>query len=157
MHQLHKRFIDEQIIVLLRGYCQGLLGRSEVQQVLGISKSRFFALLGEYRRDPEAFSVSYKRHTPARLSHAVEAEIEQALLPEKEIIDDPDLPISGYNYSALRDRLEKKGIHVSLNTIINRAKRLGGYKPRRKRKVREREVLTGSIGALVQHDASTHR
>jgi len=86
----------------------------------------------------------------------VEREIEEALLREKEIVEDPDLPISGYNYSALRDRLAKQGIHVSVTTIIKRAEHLGCYRPRRKRKVHDREVLTASIGALIQHDASTH-
>jgi hypothetical protein len=157
MGQLHKRFTDEQVKVLLQGYCQGPLSRAEVQEMLSIGKTRFFALLKQYRQDPQIFSVAYKRATSARLSAAVEAEIELALLQEKEIVDHPDLPISGYNYSALRDRLAKKDIHVCLNTIINRAKRLGCYKPRRKRKVHDREVLTASIGALVQHDASTHR
>ena len=156
MNQLHRRFTDEQVKVLLQGYCQGLLPRVELQGMLGIGKTRFFALLKEYRQDPEAISVRYERATPSRLSPAVQAEIEHALLQEKEIVEDPDLPISGYNYSAVRDRLAKNGILVSLNTIIDRAKCLGCYKPRKKRKAHDREVLTASIGALVQHDASTH-
>jgi hypothetical protein len=124
--------------------------------MLGVSKSRFFVLLKQYRQDPAAFSVAYSRVTPAKLSAAVEAEIERALLEEKQIVEDPDLPISGYNYSALRDRLANKGIHVSVTTLIQRAKRLGCYRPRKKRRVHDREVLTASIGALIQHDASTH-
>jgi len=156
MDQLHKRFTDQQIKVLFQGYCQGVLRRAEVQEMLSIGKTRFFALLKQYRQDPETFSVSYERATPARLSAAEEAEIERALLREKEIVEDKRLPISCYNYSALRDRLAKKGIEVSVTTIINRAKRLGCYKPRKKRKAHDREVLTASIGALVQHDASTH-
>jgi transposase len=156
MEQLHKRFSDDQIRVMLQGYCQGLLSRTDIQEMLGVSKSRFFVLLKQYRQDPAAFSVAYSRVTPAKLSAAVEAEIERALLEEKQIVEDPDLPISGYNYSALRDRLARKGIHVSVTTLIQRAKRLGCYRPRRKRKVHDREVLTASIGALIQHDASTH-
>ena len=156
MGQLHRRFSDEQIAILLQGYCQGLLPRCEVQEMLGISRSRLFALLRDYRQQPEAFSVSYHRHSPPRLSPTVEAEIEQALLQERQMLEDPDLPISGYNYSALRDRLRKKGIRVSVTTIIQRATRLGCYTPRRTRKAHDREVLTASIGALVQHDASTH-
>lgn len=124
--------------------------------MLSIGKTRFFALLKQYRQDPETFSLSYERATPARLSAAEEAEIERALLREKEIVEDKRLPISCYNYSALRDRLAKRGIEVSVTTIINRAKPLGCYKPRKKRKAHDREVLTASIGALVQHDASTH-
>lgn len=156
MDQLHKRFTDQQIKVLFQGYCQGVLRRAEVQEMLSIGKTRFFALLKQYRQDPETFSVSYERATPARLSAAEEAEIERALLREKEIVEDKRLPISCYNYSALRDRLAKKGIEVSVTTIINRAKRLGCYKPRKKTKAHDREVLTAYIGALVQHDASTH-
>jgi len=78
------------------------------------------------------------------------------LLREQEIVKDKRLPISCYNYTAMRDRLAKKGINISVTTIINRAKRLGCYKPRKKRKTHDREVLTASIGALIQHDASTH-
>jgi hypothetical protein len=90
------------------------------------------------------------------LSQATEAEIERELLQEKSLIEDPELPISNYNYSAVRDRLKKKGITVSVTTIIDRAKRLDCYKRHSKRKVHDREVLSASIGALVQHDASVH-
>jgi hypothetical protein len=156
MDQLHKRFTDDQIRVLFQGYYQGLLSRAEVQEMLSIGKTRFFALLKDYHRDPQAFSIVYQRAAPGRLSPAVEAEIEQALRREKEMVEDERLPISGYNYSALRDRLAKKGIQVSLTTVIDRAKRLDCYKPQAKRRVHDREVLTASIGALIQHDGSTH-
>ena len=156
MTQLHKRFTEDQVKVLLDGYGQGVLGRTEIQEMLGIGKTHFFALLKEYRQDPEAFSIAYERHTPGRLSAAVEAEIERELLREREIVEDKRLPISGYNYSALRDRLEKKGIEVSVTTIIDRAKHLDCYKPRKKRKAHDREVLTSAIGALIQHDSSLH-
>jgi len=96
MTQLHKRFTDEQVQVLLRGYCQGVLARAEVQEMLGIGKTRFFALLKEYRQDSEAFSIAYERHTPGRLPGNVEAEIEKELLREKQIVEDKRLPISGY-------------------------------------------------------------
>ena len=156
MTQLHRRFTDDQVKVLLSGYCQGLLQRAEIQEMLDIGKTRFFALLKEYRADAEAFSVAYERETPGRLPAATEMEIERELLREKAIVEDKRLPISGYNYSALRDRLRKKGIEVSVTTIINRAKRLDCYKPRKKRKTHDREVLTASIGALIQHDSSLH-
>jgi len=156
MTQLHRRFTDDQVKVLLSGYCQGLLRRAEIQEMLDIGKTRFFALLKEYRADPETFSVAYERDTPGRLPTATEMEIERELLREKAIVEDKRLPISGYNYSALRDRLRKKGIEVSVTTIINRAKRLDCYKPRKKRRTHDREVLTASIGALIQHDSSLH-
>jgi len=156
MVQLHKRFTDDQVKVLLNGYCQGLLKRAEVQDMLGIGKTRFFALVKAYRNAPEAFSVGYERRAPGRLPAAVEMEIERELLREKAIVEDKRLPISGYNYSALRDRLRKKDIKVSVNTIIARAKGLDCYKARKKRKTHDREVLTASIGALIQHDSSLH-
>jgi len=64
MDQLHKRFTDEQVKVLFQGYCQGLLRRDTVQEILRIGKSQFFVLIKRYRQDPKSFSVSYKRATP---------------------------------------------------------------------------------------------
>ena len=52
MSQIHKRFTDEQVKVLFQGYCQGQLARTDLQDLLGIGKSRFFALLKAYRQDP---------------------------------------------------------------------------------------------------------
>jgi hypothetical protein len=156
MPQLHKRLTNDQVKVLLSGYCQGLLARAEVQEMLGIGKSRFFALLNEYRKNPEAFSIAYERCSPGRLPATVGAAIERELLREKAIVEDKRLPISGYNYAALQDRLKKEGLKVSVTTIIERAKRLDCYIPRKKRKSHDREVLTASIGALVQHDSSLH-
>ena len=156
MDQLHKRFTAEQIKVLLQGYCQGNIARTDLQELLGIGKTRFFALLQEYRHDPDTFSIAYQRETPSRLSAEVEAEIERELQREQDLIENQDLPISTYNYSALRDRLKKKDITVSVTTIISRAKKLGCYKPHKKGQAYDREVLTSSSGALVQHDASLH-
>ncbi len=90
MDQLHNRLTDEQVKILLQGYCQGKMKGNEVQKMLGVSKSLFFILLKEYRQDPENFSIAYERSTPGKLSTEVEAEIEKALMEEKEIAEDPD-------------------------------------------------------------------
>ncbi len=156
MDQLHKRFTAEQIKVLLQGYGQGTMSRTEVEEMLDIGKTRFFALLKEYQQSPVTFSITYARDTPARLSTRVEAAIKKELLREKALVDDPQLPISDYNYSALRDRLKKTGITVSATTITDRAKKLECYKPHHRGKVHDRQVVTAAIGALVQHDASPH-
>ena len=156
MDQLHRRFTTEQVRALLQGYCQGTISRVELEEIMGIGKTRLFAMLKLYRRGPDAFSLTYERATPAKLLTNVETEIEKELRREQELVDDRRLPISGYNYSALRDRLAQRGIKVSLPTIIDRAKRLGCYKPHRKGKVHDREVVTSAVGALVQHDASLH-
>ena len=157
MDQLHRRFSNEQITVLLRGYCSGTLTRTEVQEMLSIGKTRFFTLLKDYQKSPEAFSIAYARATPCRLSADAEASIRHELLREKGLVEDPSLPISGYNYSAVRDLLRKHGVNVSLTTIIDRAKSLDCYKPRRKKAEHDRQVVTAAIGALIQHDASLHR
>jgi len=154
--QIHKRFATEQVKALLQQYSQGTMTRAEVEDILDISKSRFFILLAAYRRDPGQFSVSYERASPQRLSSAVEAAMEHELRREKGLVEDRRLPISDYNYSAVRDRLGKEGLTVSLSTVIDRAKRLDCYKPPHKTKAHDREVITAAIGALIQHDASHH-
>lgn len=157
MTQVHKRFSDEQVRMLFQGYLQGHLSRADVENLLEIGKTRFFALLKLYRQDPQTFSIAYQRGTKGRLSEQTEAEIRQELLREKALIEDKELPIHDYNYSALADRLKKKGIQVSTTTITKRAKALACYRPRKKKSAHDREVLTASIGDLIQHDASLHK
>jgi len=156
MDQLHKRFSVEQVKLLLQRYTEGELSRAEIEEVLAVGKTRFFALLKTYRQSPQTFSIEYERTTHRRLSATAEKQIAQELEREKQLVEDPRLPITSYNYSALRDRLQKKKIQVSVPTIISRAKQLECYQPQRKRKVHERVVVTSAIGALIQHDASLH-
>ena len=93
---------------------------------LGIGRARFFGLLSEYRDHPDEFSIGYARKSAP---HKISAEIHEAILGElqkdKELIDNKDICIRHYNYSAIRDNLEKKGFTVSVPTIINRAKANG--------------------------------
>jgi hypothetical protein len=72
MDQIHKRFTTEQIKVLLKGYCQGILDRPVIEETLGISRSTFFLLLKEYRRNSDEFSVAYHRETTIRILARVE-------------------------------------------------------------------------------------
>lgn len=78
MGQLHKRFTNEQVKLLLEGYVQGRVSRSEVEGILEINKPRFFALMKDYRR------------SPARLSSEVEEAITRELLREKALVDNPN-------------------------------------------------------------------
>jgi len=157
MDQIHKRFTAEQVKVLLKGYCQGILERPAIEETLGIGKSRFFVLLREYRHNPDGFSLAYDRATPTRLPASTEEKIVKELMLDKSLIDDSSLPITTYNYSAIRDRLARHDIKVALSTIIDRAKGLGCYQPHPKKKAHDREVVTTAIGALIQHDASHHK
>lgn len=134
MGQIHKRFTAEQVKVLLRAYCQGVLDRPAIEDTLEISKSTFFVLLREYRHNPDGFSLAYHRETPPRLPASVEREIEKELMLDKGLIEDSGLPITTYNYSAIRDRLAKRNIKVALSTIIGKAKELGCYQPHPRKK-----------------------
>jgi transposase len=124
MTQMHKRFTTEQVKILFQGYCQGNLSRSDIEEMLGIGKTRFFALLKSYRQDRQAFSIDYQRLTHVRLSEETENQIKHELFRDKALIDNPELPIHDYNYAALVDRLKKQGIQVSTTTVIKRAKAL---------------------------------
>jgi transposase len=158
MVQIHKKFTVEQIKILFSAYEQGHISRGEIEETLGINKTRFFALLKQYREHPGTFSIDYQRKSKARLSGEVEEEIRIELLREKELVENKELPISGYNYAALSDRLKKVGVQVSTTTIIKRVIQQGCYQAKRKKKARhDREVLTSAVGDLIQHDASIHK
>ena len=99
MKHIRKRFSIEQIKILLAAYLKRRMTRKEVEEELGIGKTRFFALLKLYRNDPTIFSVSYHRFTPPKLTHQISAAIQQGLMFEKPLIQNQNLPITTYNYS----------------------------------------------------------
>jgi hypothetical protein len=126
--------------------------------MLGIKRRRFFALLAQYRKDPDNFSIQYQRKTTNR---KIDPEIENNILKELELernlIKNNDIPIKWYNYSYIQDLLAQKyGQQVSLPTIIDRAKRNNFYFSKPERKAHDREVLTNYPGELIQHDSSHH-
>ncbi len=138
MKQVHKRFIAEQVKALLKGYCQGNLDRANVEEILEINKTRFFELLEQYRRNPDKFSINYERPTSSKLPDLAEKRIKEELMLDKGLIEDPDLPVKNYNYSAIKDHLIKEGIMVSLPSIIRRAKALNCYRLHPKQKAHDR-------------------
>jgi hypothetical protein len=157
MSQLHKQFTTEQVKVLFVSYEFGHLSRVEVQNTLGINKTRFFALLKQYRNNPDTFSIDYHRRNQSRLGEQTDELIHKELLRDKELIDNKDIPVYEYNYSALNDRLREAGIQISTTTIIKRAKQWNCYQPKKKKKDHhDRQVLTAAAGDLIQHDASLH-
>ena len=159
MKQLHKKFNDYQVKDLMTRYLKKKIERKDLQEVLGIKKTRFFALIKRFKDDPENFSVSYFRSTPTRtISKAIETNIMKELKIEKDLIKNKDIPIKWYNYSYIKDILENDyNQKVSLSTIINRAKTKGFYLTKPKRKVHDREVITNYSGELIQHDSSHHQ
>jgi len=68
-------------------YLKKKVERKDIQKVLGIKKTRFFALIKQLKEDPENFSISYFRSTPTRaISKAIEANIIKELNIEKDLI-----------------------------------------------------------------------
>ena len=159
MEQLHKRFTDNQVKELIERYLREEIERHYIQEVLGIGKTRFFALIHAYRHNPDEFSVQYQRKSKTRtIPQAVEANIFKELQIEKHMIENPDIPVRYYNYSYIRDLLETTyDQKVSLPTVIDRAKKHGFYMQRKpKTDPHDREVLTKYVGEIIQHDSSHH-
>ena len=158
--QLHKRFSSEEVKMFLQQYLDNKKKLPYILEILQITKRRFFHLLQEYKKNPDGFSIDYKRKRPTRkINEELEKNIINELRIEKELIEDKELPIHFYNYSYIKDQLYKKHKQkVSVPTIIKRAKKMGFYKPKkRKKKSHDREVQTEYIGQLIQHDSSHHK
>jgi len=94
-------------------------------------------------------TIEYHRKSLARITPEEEQAIRQELKREKALVEDERLPITSYNYTAMRDRLTTNGIKVSVLTIIKRAKEEDCYKQRRKQKVHDRQVVTSAIGEMI--------
>ena len=157
MSQIHKRFTSDQVKELLERYERNELERKYIQEILGIQRRRFFALLKQYKENPKSFTIQYERNTPPRLLPGIEQNILRELSIEKGIIQNQEIPLKSYNYSYIKDRLKGKYRQkVSLTTIIDRAKKHGFYLPKPKRTLHDREVLTRYVGELIQHDSSHH-
>jgi len=158
MSQVHKRFTSDQVKELLDRYSKKKVERNYLQEILGIKKRRFFALLKQYRDDPEHFTIRYERRVPSRtLSPKIEKNILRELTIEKKIIENKDVPLKSYNYSYIKNRLQTTYRQkVSLNAIIHRARKHGFYLKKSKRTTHDREVLTRYVGELIQHDSSFH-
>jgi len=156
--QLHRKFTDEQVKELIEKYLRKEVGRKYLQEILGINKTRFFALVKAYRDNPSAFSIRYVRKGKTRaIPKAVEVNILRELAIEKTLIEDKDVPIRSYNYSYIKDRLEREYKQkVSLSTIIAKARENDFYFRKSKRTIHDREVLTNYAGELIQHDSSYH-
>jgi len=69
---IHKKFTTEQIKDYLESYIQKKIERKHIQNILGIKKVRFFALLKDYRNNPDGFSIDYFRKSPKRISKETE-------------------------------------------------------------------------------------
>lgn len=156
---IHKRFSNEQVKDIMKRYEAGEISRANIETILGIGQTRFFALIKAYRNNPESFNIRYHRRNPTRsINQKVEKRIIQELNASQKLIKEKDIPIWRHNYSFIRQTLlEKDKQKVGLSTIIRKAKEHGFYIPRKKTsKPHDREVITNNVGELIQHDSSQH-
>jgi hypothetical protein len=157
--QIHKKFTDEQVKELLEKYINKEIERKYIEQILGLKKARFFRILAAYRKNPDKFSVEYKRSGKTRsIDPEVKNNIIKELAIDKKAIQNKDIPLYKYNYSYIKKRLETTyGQSAALSTVIQYAKANNFYLSKRKKpKSHDREVLTDNAGQLIQHDASYH-
>lgn len=123
---LRKLFSTKEVKEIFERYLSQEIGIEQALALLKIRRRQFFKLLKSYREGPGDFSLDYKRTTPPRkIDTKSETRIIKELKKEAEIIRSESNPVKFYNYSYLKDILEKKHkIFVSLPTIIRRAKKM---------------------------------
>lgn len=123
--QIHKRLIDEQVRMILERYVKKELSTKQGMDLLGLKRSQFFEWVKKYKKGSEDFSIEYKRSNEhRRISEAIEENIFRELKLDKALINDRAMPVRFYNYSFIKDQIEKKyQQEVSLPTIIDRAKK----------------------------------
>ncbi len=158
--QLRKRLTEEQVKAILENYVSGEISAQSARENLGLKRSWFFDLIKVYRDNPDNFTLkpSKKDNSHLKISAETETLIIKELEKEKQLIDNKDMPVRFYNYSAVRDDLLKQHkVKVSVPTIITRAKDNGFYLPKRTKKIHDHEVITNFTGELVQHDSSLHQ
>jgi len=158
MSHISKRLSEAHVVTILTQYEEKNISTTDAQAKLGLKASRFFDLVRAFKGNKQTFAIARAEgERKTRISKDAELHIKEELEQEKKLIDDEDVPIRFYNYSAVRDLLkDKHDIDVSVPTIINRAKSLGFYIPKPERTMHERIVSTDFIGELVQHDSSHH-
>lgn len=157
--QLHKRLKLAQVRLILDWYTQGLLSGSEAMTKLGVKRRRFFVLLKAHKSGQLKRLAPKRTNRHRRIAKSLEAVIGAELARDKQLIDDDSMPVTSYNYRAVRDEVVKQtGGHISAQTVRNRAKDWGYYLAKPKPKAKHtRVVLTTANGLLLQHDASHHK
>jgi|GEM_PF-955771 len=124
---IHKRLTDEQVRTILDRYLKKELSGEQGMNLLGLKRRGFLKWVRRYKEQGKDFSIEYKRSNEHRkISDAIEKNIQNELKIEKALIDNPAMTVRFYNYSFIKDQIEKKyQQEVSLPTIIDRAKKRG--------------------------------
>ena len=123
--QIHKRMIDEQVRIILYRYVKKGISVLQAMNLLDLKRRQFFEWVKRYKEQGEGFSIEHKQSNEhRRISESIEENIIKELKMDKALIDDRAMPVRFYNYSFIKDQIEKKyQQEVSLPTIIDRAKK----------------------------------
>lgn len=145
-------------MAILENYLAKEIKAREAMNNLGLKKSQFFHLVSKYKNSNKDFKIEYGRNiSNNKVTTETETAIIAELKSEKKLIENRNISITDYNYSAIKETLEEKHkITVSLPTIIRRAKDNDYYIPNKIKKIHDREVITNLVGELAQHDSSHH-
>lgn len=74
--QLHKRFSTKEVKIFLKKYLTENVKLIYILEILQITARQFFRLLKVYRKDPDGFSIEYKRKRACRrISNRIEKNI----------------------------------------------------------------------------------
>lgn len=122
---IHKRLTGEQVRMILDRYVKKELKTEQAMNLLGLKRRRFFKLVKRYKENHDGFIIEYSRKWSNRkIAESIEENIFKELKRDKALIDDKAMPVRFYNYSFIKDQIEKKyQQEVSLPTIIDRAKK----------------------------------
>lgn len=156
--QLHKRFNNEQLKIILQWYLDKSLSLKEVLERLQCKERRFYQLLKKYKKDKKNFTIAYpQKKAHNKLSKDTDKIIKEELEKEKALIKNKDIPLKYYNFSAVRDEAVKKMKgSITPQTVRNRARSWGYTNPPKPLKSHDKEVETTACGMLLQHDSSHH-
>ena len=154
--QLHKRMTNDQVRMVLDWYEVKIITRKEALLKLDVKERRFFKLLHLYRsRKLEIIPKRTNAHRKISpyLNRLIKVELEN----EKSLVKNREIPLSCYNFTAIKDEIARKYEQkVSVKTISRRAHDWGYMNPPKIKRSHDRIVLTTTPGLLLQHDASTH-
>lgn len=108
--QLHKRFTADQVKIILQWYCDKAIDLKGARERLEISEQHFFRLLKNYKEHSATFSIQYPhREAHNRLEQKTDDAIRFELEKEKSLIQNHAMPVTQYNYAAVRDELMRAG------------------------------------------------
>lgn len=122
---IHKRLSEEQVRMILDRYIKKQMSAEQGMNLLGLQRRQFFKWVKKFKENYDGFTIEYSRKwSNNKIDKSIDENIIEELEIEKTLIDNPSMPVHFYNYSFIKDQIEKKyKQEVSLPTIIDRAKK----------------------------------